>query len=102
MIKHYNDEDFDEVLKRNRVLVDFYATWCGPCKMLGPVLEKLDEKNIIEIVKIDVDHSQKVSSKYGVFSVPTLILFENGREIKRQSGFMSLDQLEKFVNENNQ
>lgn len=101
MIKHYNDEDFDEVLKKNRVLVDFYATWCGPCKMLGPVLEKLDEKNLIEIAKIDVDHAEKMSTKYGVFSVPTLILFENGKEIKRQSGFMSLDQLEKFVNGKN-
>lgn len=101
MIKHYNDEDFGEVLKKNRVLVDFYATWCGPCKMLGPVLEKLDEKNLIEIAKIDVDHAGKTSTTYGVFSVPTLILFENGKEIKRQSGFMSLDQLEKFVNEKN-
>ncbi len=99
MIKHYNDDDFSEVLKKDRVLVDFYATWCGPCKMLATVLEKFDEKNMIEIAKVDVDHAEKSSNKYEIFSVPTLILFENGKEIKRQSGFMSQDQLEKFVNE---
>ena len=66
--------------------------------MLSLVIEKLDEKNVIPIIKVDVDECEEVASKYRIFSVPTLIIFENGKEIKRKTGYMSLDELESWVN----
>ena len=97
MIKNVNLSEFDDAIKGNKVLVDFYATWCGPCKMLSSVLEKIDEKDIIQIVKVDVDNCNTLASEYKIYSVPTLILFENGNEIKRISGFISENELEKWV-----
>ncbi|MEG2351350.1 MAG: thioredoxin [Bacilli bacterium] len=100
MIKHYNDDKFKEIKKETYVLVDFFATWCGPCKMLGSVLEKLDGKNVIPIVKVDVDASQNTAAEYKIFSVPTLILFKNGNEKDRVSGYRNLEELEKWVENN--
>lgn len=97
MIKHVTEENFEKEIPKERILVDFYATWCGPCKMLGMVMEKFDKKGIIDIVKVDVDGAPNLSSKYKIFSVPTLIIFENGAEVKRISGFMSEEDLEKWV-----
>lgn len=91
--------NFDEKIKKDRVLVDFYATWCGPCKMLGLVLEKFDDENIVPILKLDVDEAKDVAEKYKVFTIPTLIIFENGKEIKRKVGYQSLDELRKWVND---
>lgn len=97
MIKHSNNENFNELVGEGRVLVDFFATWCGPCKMLSLVIEKFDKKNTIPIIKVDVDECEEVASKYKIFSVPTLIIFENGKEIKRKTGYMGLEELEKWV-----
>ena len=99
MIKHIKEEEFESVISSDRVLVDFYATWCGPCKMLGLVLEKFDKRNIIPIIKVDVDQARNVANEYKILSVPTLIIFENKKEIKRTSGFMSEDELVRWVSE---
>ena len=99
MIKHVDEKDFEKEVNGKKVLVDFFATWCGPCKMLGLVMEKFDKKDIIPIIKVDVDEAQELSSKYKIYSVPTLIIFEDGKELKRISGFMSEDELEKWVSE---
>lgn len=99
MIKHVNEKEFNEMINGKRVLVDFFATWCGPCKMLSLVMEKFDKKGVIPIIKVDIDEENNLAEEYKIFSVPTLIIFENGKEIKRISGFMSEDELEKWVNE---
>lgn len=99
MIKHVDEKVFEKEVNGKKVLVDFFATWCGPCKMLGLVMEKFDKKDIIPIIKVDVDEAQELSSKYKIFSVPTLIIFEDGKELKRISGFMSEEELEKWVSE---
>ena len=82
---------FNDIINSNQpVLVDFYADWCGPCKMLAPILKevKQDLKDSIKIVKIDVDKNQVLASKYQVRGVPTMMLFKNGRPLWRQSGVL--------------
>jgi len=81
--------DFDEKIKSGVVMVDFWAEWCGPCKMAAPVVEELSEeyKDRAVIAKVDVDAEAELSGKYGVMSIPTVILFKDGNEIGRQVGF---------------
>ena len=95
---HLEKEDFNDIISNGKVVVDFFATWCGPCKMLGPVFEKVsDEVNDVKFVKLDVDKFNDIARQYGVMSVPTLILFENGKEVKKEIGFMSEDKLKEFI-----
>lgn len=97
MIKHYSkEEEFNEIIK-NKVLVDFYADWCGPCKMLAIEIEKVASEIDIDIVKVNVDDEEDIARRYGVMSIPTLILFENGQELKKTIGFMSKDKIKEFI-----
>lgn len=93
-IIHLKNENFKDIIK-DKVLVDFYANWCGPCKMVGPELEKAEGN--IKVVKVDVDEFEDIAREYGVMSIPTLILFEDGKEIKRTIGFIDKDRIEKFI-----
>ncbi len=97
MIKHANEKEFESMIKKDKVLVDFFATWCGPCKMLSLVMDKIDKKNIIPIIKVDIDEESNLAEKYGITAVPTLIIFENNKEVKRKTGFMSEEELERWV-----
>lgn len=89
-VKHITQDIFDETVNQpgKKVLVDFFATWCGPCKMLGPVLEELSETlpENCEIVKIDVDENPDAARKFHVMSIPTLILFQDGQAAERMVG----------------
>lgn len=88
--------NFSELLQgKTPVLIDFSAEWCGPCKMLSPILKELknDLGNAIKIVKIDVDKNQQLAARYRVQGVPTLILFKEGNQVWRQSGVVPKDQL---------
>ena len=94
-------ENFNEIINGKQLtLVDFFATWCGPCKMMHPVLEQLKENfgDSIRILKIDVDKAQELAMNYRIQSVPTLMLFRKGDALWRQSGAMSLSDLKKVVN----
>ncbi|MBI3133537.1 MAG: thioredoxin [Bacteroidetes bacterium] len=91
---------FGELIASEKlVLVDFFATWCGPCKMLAPILEEVSKKvgSKVKVVKIDVDKNQGVAAKLNVRGVPTLILYKNGTQVWRQSGVVPVDQLVKLV-----
>lgn len=88
---------FNEIVKSERpTLVDFHATWCGPCKMMTPILQELSKKlgDSIKILKIDVDKNQKLASKLNVKGVPTLVIYQRGKIVWRQSGVQSAHQLE--------
>lgn len=81
------------------VLVDFYADWCGPCKMLGPILKQVKDEmgEAVKIVKIDVDKNQSIAAKYQVRGVPTMLLFKNGKQLWRQSGVLQKNDLIQIV-----
>lgn len=100
-INKVTDSSFDQdVLKSTLpVLVDFYADWCGPCKMAEPVLNELSEyyKDKLTIVKINVDENNQTPAKYGVMSIPTTILFKGGNEIGRQVGFGGKQVFEELI-----
>ena len=94
-------ETFSDVISSGRlVLVDFFATWCGPCKAMHPVLENLKQQlgDRLRIIKVDVDKHQQTAAQYGVQAVPTLMLFRNGQQLWRQSGALSLQQLLAVIN----
>lgn len=84
------------------VLVDFWAEWCGPCKMIGPILEELDNEisDKIKIVKVDVDNNNQTAMKFAIRSIPTLILVKDGAVIAQHIGAASKAQLEEFINQN--
>ena len=101
MEKKFTSENFEaEVLKSNKpVLVDFYADWCGPCKMMAPLVEQLAEELAEEAVigKLNVDDCEDIAMKYGVMNIPTLILFKNGQETERVIGVQSREVLERMI-----
>ncbi|WP_300978857.1 thioredoxin [Flavobacterium sp.] len=91
---------FQELIQKDQpVLVDFFATWCGPCQMLAPILKQVKESlgERITIIKIDVDKNQAIAAQYQVRGVPTMLLFQNGKQLWRQSGVVSKDELVKII-----
>ena len=101
MLKHIaNKEEFDAAIKEGVVLVDFFATWCGPCKMLSPVLEEVAEENPnVTVLKIDVDEVGELAARYGIQAIPTLMLFKNGERVNLRMGYQNKNQLEAFINQ---
>ena len=97
-MKIVSGSEFEEVLKNELVLVDFYADWCGPCKMQSPVLEEVaNEMNNVTIVKLNVDNDPAIAQKFNVMSIPTLVLFKNGDPIATTVGFQAKPQLIDFI-----
>lgn len=103
-ISHTNDKDFEEDVNNSNipVLIDFWAEWCGPCKMIGPILEELAEEieDSIKIVKIDVDKNNQTAMKYSIRSIPTLMIIKEGVVQAQHIGAASKSQIKEFINQN--
>ena len=100
MLVHIDKNNWkEEVLQADvPVIVDFFATWCGPCKMLSPIVEQVEKEHPeVKFLKVDVDELGALAAKYNVYSIPTLILFQDGAKVAEQVGFLPKPGLEKFI-----
>ena len=101
MIIELTDENFSELINNDLVLVDFYAVWCGPCKMMHSVIEELVKDNPeARIIKVNVDNHEEIARAYAVMSIPTLLLFKNGEIVEKNIGFTPKDVLENWLKKN--
>lgn len=95
MVKHLDKkDDFLSVIGNDLYIVDFYADWCGPCKMLAPLLEEIDFANVL---KINVDEHPELSAKFGIMSIPTLLFFKDGLEKRKEIGFRNIEEIKEIV-----
>lgn len=97
MIKHLEKESDFANQTKTRTLVDFYADWCGPCKMMGKLLEEMESDLKVDVLKVNTDANQNLATSMGIMSIPTLVMMENGKEISRHVGFMSKEELKEFI-----
>ncbi|HHU22335.1 MAG TPA: thioredoxin [Clostridiales bacterium] len=98
-VLHLTNEDFDETIAEGTVLVDFWASWCGPCRMFSPTIESLAEKyeGKAKICKVDVDAEPELARRFGVMSIPTIIVFRDGTETSKRVGVQPMAELEKML-----
>lgn len=95
MVKYLEkEEDFLSIIGQDLYLVDFYADWCGPCKMLAPLLEELD---FIDVLKVNVDEFPALAAKFGIMSIPTLLFFKDGLEKRKEIGFRNIEEIKEIV-----
>lgn len=97
MIKYLKHEELDDVLTDDVTIVDFYADWCGPCKMLGLQLEELVKEKDIDIIKVNVDERSDLARKYGVMSIPVIAFYKNKELVKTEIGFVSKEKIKKII-----
>lgn len=100
MVKKITENEFEEEIKEGTVLVDFYADWCGPCKMLAPILETLASKHPdVKVLKVNVDAEQNLAMKHSIMAIPTLIVYKDGKQSDVRQGFANLELLEEMIGE---
>ena len=96
MVKEINSENFNQEISKGKVLVDIWAPWCGPCRIISPIVDELsNEIKDVKFVKLNVDESPDIASQYEVMGIPTLIMFKDGKEIRRIVGLRSKEEIKK-------
>lgn len=99
MLKYLEQESLEDLTRNGIVIVDFYANWCGPCKMLGPVLEDIASSRAeISVIKVDVDKHDTLAREFGIMSIPTIIIYKDGKLMKKLVGFMPEEALLEEIN----
>ncbi|MFB6076071.1 MAG: thioredoxin [Candidatus Aenigmatarchaeota archaeon] len=100
-IEDIEDSEFEEKIDSGKWLIDFWAPWCSPCKILGPIVEELSkEMDEINFGKVNIDQNQLIAQRFGIRSIPTMIIFEDGEEVARSTGVMERDELKKWIKSN--
>ena len=97
MVTILNNEDFNELKSNDTVLVDLFATWCGPCNALSPIIDEVSKELDLNVIKVDVDEHEDIAREFGVMSIPTLLLFKDGELIKKNIGFLSKNELKEWL-----
>lgn len=92
-----NNENFDELINEELVLVDFFATWCGPCRMLSPIIEEVANEENVKVIKVDVDKHEDIAKRFGIMSIPTVIVFKNGEEVNKSIGLVSKEEIISWI-----
>ena len=99
MVKKVNAVEFDELMGKGTVIADFSATWCGPCRMLSPVMEELsEEKKDITFINIDCDECPDIAGRYNIMSIPAVLLFKDGQKVAETVGFRSYEEMDEWIN----
>ncbi len=96
MIKYLEQENLNDLVKNGVHIVDFYADWCGPCKMLGSVLETMED---VSIIKINTDTHPELAREFGIMSIPTIVFFKDGQQMRKEIGFKPKEEIERILNE---
>ena len=97
-LEHLSEKDFKEKTEKGLVVVDFFATWCGPCQILGPIMEGVaDELADVKVFKVDVDENEGTAREFGVMSIPTIVILKDGEEIDRHVGLMNRSSLAQWI-----
>ena len=100
-MKIVNKDEFDEIIQNGVTLVDFYADWCGPCKLLAPILEQLDEEfENITFIKVNCDNEMELAERYGIMSIPAVFMFKDGNLIGNTAGYQGKEIMKKFISDN--
>lgn len=97
VIELENKDDFGELISEGKVLIDFYAVWCGPCQAMKPVIENYAQESGIKVIAVDVDRFAEIASNFNVMSIPTFVVFKNGEPVSSKNGAMSEDDLKSWV-----
>ena len=98
MVKEINDKEYEKIIKKGKVVIDCYAPWCGPCKMISPIIDKISEEmKEVTFYKINVDEAEKITTDYDIMSIPTILIFEDGELKNKVVGFRSKSELEELI-----